>query len=289
MKKIFLKYNQTLNSYNIFENSFNRNDELYFIERALDPVEYLDVKVEVNEHSVIIWANDSIKKIANIECKSMQEWSAFNDIYDQYYDKRWDEIPTVELILSDWEELQKKWKKIKEDKPPYIIFVLNDSEEFDKVDIISKNELSQQDLQYIQYEHEKYLAWKKAEKLYNYDHEIIDDIWRIPADSVYNADIEKYLGRDVGFVQHKKYTKLEAIAEFKERLQKGEPVYLVVHWLFVCSLYNIALLDLEKDPFLWDISLMDSNPTDMSRSREQLIEMADRVLAGQRVEIYSRD
>lgn len=291
MKKAFfsLAKNPGLTWYVNCKDFRTKNNQLGSLYLALDPIQDFEVNVDADEYSVLIYSRDSIKKAAKIYFQTSQEWRAFDDEYEKYYDKRWDEIPKIELSLSDWQELQQKWNQIKEEKPQYIMFTLDDSGPLDKVQLIGKHELSQEDIAYMNDAHEEYLAWQKAEQLYNYDHEIIDDVWRSPADSVYDIDIAKYLGRETGFVEHKKYTRLEAIAEFKERLQRGEPVYLAVHWLFVCSLYNIALLDLEKDPFLWDISLMDSNPTDMARSREQLIEMADRVLAGQNVRIYDRD
>ena len=69
--------------------------------------------------------------------------------------------------------------------------------------------------------------------------DVVDNIWRSTADSVYDADIEKYLDREVGFVEHKKYTKQQLLEELKEKLQKNEPVYLIIHWLYVQMVYGI--------------------------------------------------
>ena len=162
------------------------------------------------------------------------------------------------------------------------MLVLDGSGVLDKVDIIGKNELSEQDIQDMKLEHEKYLAWKKAEKLYNYDHEIIDDIWHSPADSVYDADIEKYLGREVGFMKHKQYTKSEMLAELQERLQRKEPVYSIVHWLSIRATYGIEGINESFVELLHQLQLMDIGWEEMI-SEEKLQEIADRLLLGQDV------
>lgn len=239
MKKIILDYDKNVNRYFVPLNLLTKNKELYNINLALDPIEDFNIYVETDNHSVLIWSNDSIKKAANISFKYAQEWREFDDLYEKYYDKRWAEVPSVELSLFDWEKLQKEWKKIKEEKPEYVIFILDDSGELDKIDIVGKNELSQEDLDYMQHEHEKHLAWKKAIQLYNHDHEIIDDIWHSPQDNMFDEDIQKYLGRETGFVQHKIYTKQEVIAELQQKLKRKEPVHLIIHWLYVRKAYGI--------------------------------------------------
>ena len=220
--------------------------------------------------------------LANIDFKTYQERLTFDDLYYEYYDKRRDEIPKLELSPSDWEEIQETWKRVLEKKTQYVMFLLDESGEFDKVQIVGKDELSQEDLTYIEREHEKYLAWKKAEKLYNYDHEIIDDIWHSPADSVYDADIEKYLGREVGFMKHKQYTKSEMLAELQERLQRKEPVYSIVHWLSIRATYGIEGINESFVELLHQLQLVDIGWQEMI-SEEQLQEIADRLLLGQDV------
>lgn len=291
MNKAFYILTERLTLYSNYDNFQTNSDKLCLVHSALDHMEDFDVEIEYDARNktVLIWSRNSFQEKPDIIFKTLQEEEVFNNAYWTYLDKRWEDISKVKMNLNDYDVLREKWKKIEEEKPQYVIFTLDDSGSLDIIDVIGKNELSLQDLQDMKREHEEYLVWKKAERLYYLDHEIVDDVWRSPADSVYDADIAKYIGREIGFMQHKKYTRLEAIAEFKERLQKGEAVYLAVHWLHVRGMYDFGPLDPEVDIFLWDISLMDSNPTDMARSREQLIEMADRVLAGQRVEIYPRD
>lgn len=290
MNKAFYKLINRLTLYSNCDNFQTNNHKLCLIHSALDPIEdfYVEIDRDDQNKTILIWSEDSFQKKPDLPFKTLQEGEKFNKAYWEYLDKRWEDMPKVKMSFEDYEVLVAKWEKIKQEKPAYIIFTLDDSGPLDVIDLIGKNELSQEDLQDMKRGHEEYLLWKKAESLYYFDHELVDDIWRSPEDSVYDADIVKYIGRETGFIKHKKYTRLEAVAEFKERLQKGEAVYLAVHWLHVRGVYDFGPLDPEVDMFLWDIASLDRNPADMARSSEQLIEMAEQVLAGQKVKIYDR-
>jgi len=280
--KAILKYDVNINRYFIPAEMIMQNSALYYIHLALDPYQDPWVKIDMDADSVLIRSQDNFKQPAKIDFKLELDQVNFEEAYDRYCDKRWDEMPKVELSPSDWEELQQKWKQIKEDKPEYVIFVLDDSGPLDKVNVIGKNELSEQDVQDMTLEHERYLAWQKAKELYNEDHEIIDDIWHGPADSAYDVDIEKYLHRDVGFVQHKRYTKSEVVLELQDRLRKKEPVYSIIHWLTVRSAYGIEGADEPFVELLQQLQLMDLGWKKMI-CEEKLKEVADRLLLGQDV------
>ncbi|MBM17512.1 MAG: hypothetical protein CL947_00405, partial [Epsilonproteobacteria bacterium] len=97
---------------------------------------------------------------------------------------------------SDWEALQKKWDQLKKKKYQYLIFTLDDSGSLDKVDIVGKNELSDQDKKDMQQEHEKYLKYEKARQRYIANHPDYSEVWRGPQDDEYEADIMKYYDKD---------------------------------------------------------------------------------------------
>lgn len=290
MKKAFYKISNGLISYSNYKNFQTSSSKLSLAHSALNPIEDFCPEVEHDSRNktVLIWSRHSYQERPDIIFQTLQEEDAFNNAYWEYRDKRWEDMPKVNMSLEDYNALVAKWEKIKKEKPEYVIFTLDDSQQLDKIDVIGKNQLSEQDFLDMEREHEEYLVWKEAKCLYNTDHEIVDDYWRSPADSIYDANITKYIGRKTGFIQHKKHTKTEALTEFKERLQNKEPIYLAVHWLRVRSDYNFEPLDKEKDAFLWDIGIMDTNPT-MSRSYKELIEMTNRVLAGENIEIYPTD
>ena len=194
MKKAFFQKHNIFEGYHIPEGMLTRNFELYHINGAIDPIEDTLVNCEIvnRENKVYIYSDESFKKQEYKEFATLEEGVAREEDYERYYDKRWEEIPKVEMSIEDWEELKKKWKKIKEESPKYIMFILDDSGPLDKVKIIGKDELSQEDLGYIKVEHEKYLKYEKARQKYIQNHPDYSEVWRGPQDDEYEADIMKY-------------------------------------------------------------------------------------------------
>ena len=181
--------------------SFDLFDKrLDFLPFGLDPqeAEVLDIEVDVmpTKNLVSIWTLKSFKQLAEKDFTSLQEEDAFESAYDKYYDKRWNEMPHIKLSISDWEHLQEKWLQVKNKNPKVIVFELDDSGFLDKVDVYGKDELSQEDINYIQQEHEKYLKYQKARQKYIANHPDYSEVWRGPQDDEYEADIMKYYDKD---------------------------------------------------------------------------------------------
>src|SRR5690606_1747210 len=97
-----------------------------------------------------IWCAFYIKKKHRKEFPIMDEFSKYNRAYEEYYGKRWEEAPKLKISIDDWEQLQQTWKQIKKELPQYLVFTLDDLGSTDKIEIISKNELSSEDIQGIQ-------------------------------------------------------------------------------------------------------------------------------------------
>jgi len=155
-----------------------------------------DFNIHIDELSdkdiVFIWSKDLIKDVQKNNFHSQQEESTFENTYYEYYNKRWEEMSKIEMSIEDWEILKQRWKIIKKEKPLYTMFELDDSGSLDKVNILGKNELSQEDIDYIKQEHEKYLKYEKARQKYIANHPDYSDVWRGPQDDEYEADIMKY-------------------------------------------------------------------------------------------------
>lgn len=100
------------------------------------------------------------------------------------------------MALDDWYRLKEKWEQIKKEQPEYVIFSLDDSGSLDKVDVVGKNELSEQDKKDMQREHEEYLRYQKARRKYIQNHPDYSEVWRGPQDDEYEADIMKYYDED---------------------------------------------------------------------------------------------
>lgn len=196
MKRLFLKLAET--RYWLTSEGQTVNFDLENLHLALDPIEDLDIYVNKipNKNIAFIWSLDSFKELEKIDFKTEQEKLFFEQAYDKYYDKRWNEIPKIEISIPDWDELKQKWAKIKEEKPQYVVFTLDDSGPFDKVDVFGKHELSEHDMQDMKFEHEKYLKYEKARQKYIANHPDYSDVWRGPQDDEYEADIMQYYDQD---------------------------------------------------------------------------------------------
>lgn len=196
MKKAFFKYNKNSGDYYLEKNTVTNNKDLYYLACSFNPGEAdilrVDVEIIPKKNKVNIYFRDSLKKQADLEFDSEQKEDDFDDAYIAYVDKRWVEIPKVELSVSDWELLQEKWNQVKNKKYQYAILILDDSGPLLKFDVYGKNELSQEDLDYIQQEHEKYLKYEKARRKYIQNHPDYSEVWRGPQDDEYEADIMKY-------------------------------------------------------------------------------------------------
>jgi hypothetical protein len=211
MKKIVFSFSRLFNSYITEEKFRTKNYQLYNVKQVLDIVDRWQVDIKnldsldeltaegiafeymSNLKQLWIWPAFLIKKQQYKEFKTLEEFSQYNRIYEEYYDKRWEEIPKIEISIQDWEFLQKKWHQIKEENPKYIVFTLDDSADLDKIDLFGKDELSEQDLQDMKIDHEQYLQYKVALQKYRDNLSCYSDIWRGPQDDEYEADWQKFL------------------------------------------------------------------------------------------------
>ena len=170
-------------------------DRFELIRLALSPIEDMDVNISKDDKSVLVWSDDSFKESA-VDFIGNRETDILEEAYDKYHDKRWNEMPQVDLSLEDWDILKEKWKQVKKEKPKVIVFELDDSGPLDKVNVYGKEELSQEDINYIEQEHKKYLKYEKARQKYIANHPGYSEVWRGPQDDEYEADIMKYYDKD---------------------------------------------------------------------------------------------
>ena len=213
MKKIVFSFNSVSNSYIEEERFYTQHYQLYNVKSVLDIVDRWQVDIKnldsldeltaegiafeymSNLKQLWIWPAFLIKKQKYKEFPTLVESIEYNELYEEYYDKRWEEIPKIEISIQDWEFLQKKWHQIKEDNSKYVVFILDDSEDLDKIDLFGKDELSQQDIQEITIDHEQYLQYKVALQKYRDNLFCYSDIWRGPQDDEYDADWQKFLDK----------------------------------------------------------------------------------------------
>jgi hypothetical protein len=208
--KVFLKLTDSKSRYWMFEGAQTKNfllsNLVFFLEawgdRTTNPLsdcsglrwEWLRLDKEYKD-MVCLWSDDAIKKQAKVQDLSQQEQEAFDAAYEEYADKRRDDIPKLDMKIENYVEIVEKWQEIVlKQKPNFIVLSQDDS---GYVDLIGKDELSQQDLADMKIEHEKYLKYKVAyDKYVESRPDIVDDLWHGPQSSEYEADWQKFYEPD---------------------------------------------------------------------------------------------
>lgn len=208
MKKIFLKLTDSKRGYGIFEGSRTKNFVLSDLALFLrswgdkDPTriyksigmcwEWLHLDRTEDINNIYLWDKSELKKQAKVSGLSQQEQEAFEEAYEEYSDKRRDDIPKLYMKIENYVEIVEKWQKIVLNKKPNFIILSQDDSGY--VDLIGKDELSDQDLADMKIEHEKYLKYKVAYDQYVKSRpDIVDELWHGPQSSEYEADWQKFL------------------------------------------------------------------------------------------------
>lgn len=207
MKKLFKKLNQE-NRYFTPKESQTQNFDLQNLWSALCiwgnknlswfydynslNWEWLQLNKLKDENKVFLWDTSSIKSQAKKEGLSKMEQDAFDAAYEAYYDKRWDDVPKLFMTIENYVEIVQKWQRIVlQERPNYIILSQDDT---GYVDLVGKDELSEQDVADMQHEHQKFLKYKAAYDKYSDSRpDIVDELWHGPESSEYEADWQKFL------------------------------------------------------------------------------------------------
>ncbi len=172
-----------------------RNASLYNLFYFLDDKEkdcWIKLEEDENDYNkVIIWSEDDIKK--PLDRDSFATHEDFVDYLDGYYKysrKRFTEMPAIRISRKNYEELEKQWQGIYKRKPKYLIFREHDN---GYVDILEKDELSQEDIVNMNREHKIYLNYFKRWKEFLKAHpEKGSGVWRSPADNFFESDFAFY-------------------------------------------------------------------------------------------------
>lgn len=200
MKKVIFKLYPNESFYYIENDFLTNHEELYNVYLALNPLEdsWIYVNMFPEKNIVNIYSCDLYKQPADFDNLDLndEEKQLLLDNYIAYCDKRWKEMPRVTLSIQDWQELQIKWSAIKKDKPMYVIFLLDNSGSLDTINIIGKDSLSEEDLAYIQEEHEQYLQYQRAYQKYRDNHVDYSEVWRGSHDDEYEVDVMQYYDKN---------------------------------------------------------------------------------------------
>ena len=193
MKKYFIQLYPNDIDYGQIKNFYTKNFALQYLWFSLYRPQYDWVHISKLPDKVLLWSSDYTKQMADFPELTSEEKMAVYLEYRKYVKTRWDNMPKLEMSVQNYEEITEKWKKIIEQKPQYIIFSQDDN---GYVDLIGKQEFSEQDLQDMKIEHEKYLRYKKAWDAYEQANPDRSEVWRSSADDEYEADWQKYYDQE---------------------------------------------------------------------------------------------
>lgn len=152
---------------------------------------------ENDPKKVIIWSEWNIKNAldetvfgAHEDYSKYEEYFKYLDRYGQYGLKRFKEVPAIRIFKDNLEFLEQQWREIRKRKPKYLIFREHDN---GFVDILEKDELTEEDKAIIEREHKIYLNYLKRWDAYCKTHpEKRSQFWRSPADDEYESDFALY-------------------------------------------------------------------------------------------------
>ena len=100
IKKLVLKLNEEKSDYWFITDARTMYGEIEYILVWLSKYRNdfgIDVDHVPHKNTVFFYTQDSFKEPANISFKTQQEEYDFQKAYDKYYDKRWDDMPQVEI------------------------------------------------------------------------------------------------------------------------------------------------------------------------------------------------
>lgn len=191
IKKYFVQLYSHDIGYGPIPQFYTKNFALQYLWFFLYRSQYDWIHVTQLPEKILFWSSDNVKQQADIQLNTKEELDAFYIAYRAYSSKRWNDMPKLEISLKNYEDILQKWNCILERKPQYIIFYQDGA---GYVDLIGKDELSEQDLADMKIEHEKYLKYKIAYNKYTQSRpDIVDELWHGPESSEYEADWQKFL------------------------------------------------------------------------------------------------
>ena len=190
IKKYFIQLYSDDIGYGPIPNFYTMNFALQYLWFSLYRSEYDWIHITKLPEKIIYWSWDDIKQKADIQFDNLEGKKSFDEEYSVYSKKRWQDMPTLEMTIQNYEAILEKWSNILKTKPNFIILSQDDS---GYVDLIGKDELSEKDLIDMKNEHEKYLKYKIAyDKYVKSRPDIVDDLWHGPESSEYEADWQKF-------------------------------------------------------------------------------------------------
>ena len=176
-----------------------RNLPLYDLYNHLDYDQERLIEVEEDEKDpskVIIWSRNNIKRAlqpedfnAHQDFTRLKDYLAYGKEYRKYGRKRFKEMPAIRISRENYEQLKQQFEGLYKRKHQYLIMREHDD---GHVDMLEKDELSEQDIAIMNREHKIFQNYIKRLETYQKAHPNRSYIWRCPADNEFESDFALY-------------------------------------------------------------------------------------------------
>jgi hypothetical protein len=190
-----------------YRHKYDLYDKYFYREKTSTrnlPLEYLfdylygreqDERLRLEEDSndprrIILWATSNIKEA--LTYKSFDTYDIFLEYVDRYHKygcKRFAEMPAIRISRENYEYLKQQFEELRNRKPQYLIMREHDD---GHVDMLEKDELSDQDITIMNREYKIYQNYIKRWEAYQKAHLNRYPVWRSPEDNEFESDFALY-------------------------------------------------------------------------------------------------
>ncbi len=183
-------YREKIPTRNIpLENLYNRLDD--------DQMRWIEVEEDKKDpNKIIIWSRDNIKASlmpqnfnAHQDFTRIKDYLAYCKEFGKYGRKRFKEMPAIRIFRENYESLKQQFEGVRKRKPQYLIMREHDD---GYVDMLEKNELSEQDIAIMHREHKIFQNYIKRLEAYQKAHPNRSYVWRSPEDNEFESDFALY-------------------------------------------------------------------------------------------------
>lgn len=186
MRKFFLKKKSISHiHYWPLEQGYSMSFDLSYLWEMFDPFRDWISKDKYEDGLIEIWCYWDVKDKARRTFSNDQERINYDNAYKQYNNKRFAEIPMIKLTQENYDAIIEQWKTINaEAKTEYLVIFQNDN---GVISFILQNELSQNDLAYIEQDFKKYDDYIKKYEIYLKKHHQAKE-WSCSKDNDFFSD-----------------------------------------------------------------------------------------------------
>ena len=176
-----------------------RNNPLYDLYNRLDDDQMRWIEIEEDEKNpknLIIWSRKNIKEglmpndfNVHQDFTRLKDYLVYSKQFCKYSRKRFKEMPAIRISRENYEQLKQQFAGVYQRQPQYLIMREHDD---GRVDMLEKNELSQEDIANMNREHKIFQNYIKRLEAYRKAYSNRSHIWHSLEDNEFESDFALY-------------------------------------------------------------------------------------------------